>query len=341
MQPSRFMVLTGHLNDYPLPDLVGILRHQQKTGRLLIEFAKAPAIFFFKDGELVDVQMEKLVGLQALCVALAEAPASFNFNPLIQPSRRSIQPSFQKAVSELLGSWDENALETEKIVEPNALPAQERPALPAASFHHELEGPVHRALTFSSVPEELPARRYSPSVVTMAASGLLMLGLSAFIGTTGNFGTSASSTPPPSVSIPTATDVRTKLEGVQTSVVAHTVRRSEMRLREAAKNSEKRAVAEESNRKSAPEGSSSSQAKSTENATTNDQAEAKADSTSSKVRSVKVLLQIDNGLVSGASIGNHKPGMDAYEALALRIARQRRYPSKSGQETVMIKVQPE
>ena len=44
---DRFVVLTGHLNNYPLPDLIGILRHQRKSGRLLIEYAKGPATFFF------------------------------------------------------------------------------------------------------------------------------------------------------------------------------------------------------------------------------------------------------------------------------------------------------
>ena len=48
MQQSRFVILTGHLKDYPLSDLVGILRHQQKTGRLLIEYPKGPAVFYFK-----------------------------------------------------------------------------------------------------------------------------------------------------------------------------------------------------------------------------------------------------------------------------------------------------
>jgi hypothetical protein len=55
--------------------------------------------------------------------------------------------------------------------------------------------------------------------------------------------------------------------------------------------------------------------------------------------SVKVILQIENGRVVQASIGNHRSGLDAYETLALRIARQRRYSIKvAGQETVMIKV---
>ena len=48
MQNNRFVVLTGHLSNYPLSDLVGILRHQRKSGRLLIEYAKGPATFFFQ-----------------------------------------------------------------------------------------------------------------------------------------------------------------------------------------------------------------------------------------------------------------------------------------------------
>ena len=54
---------------------------------------------------------------------------------------------------------------------------------------------------------------------------------------------------------------------------------------------------------------------------------------------IKVVMQIENGRVLKASIANHKPGMDGYEAMALRIARQRRYaPTTTGGETVTISV---
>ena len=132
MQNNRFVVLTGHLSNYPLSDLVGILRHQRKSGRLLIEYPKGPATFFFQNGELIDARMNDLVGLQAICVALAQPEASFNFNPLIQSPRRSIEPSLQRAVSELFGCWDESALQIESApvepAEPLALP-------PAPPFH--------------------------------------------------------------------------------------------------------------------------------------------------------------------------------------------------------------
>jgi hypothetical protein len=55
--------------------------------------------------------------------------------------------------------------------------------------------------------------------------------------------------------------------------------------------------------------------------------------------SVKVVLQVADGRVTKASISNHEPGMAAYEALALRIARQRRYAAKvEGQQVITIKV---
>src|ERR1044072_3483219 len=57
--------------------------------------------------------MNELTGLQAICVALAQPEASFNFNPLIQSSRRSIEASYQRAVAELFGCWDESFAQIE------------------------------------------------------------------------------------------------------------------------------------------------------------------------------------------------------------------------------------
>jgi hypothetical protein len=50
-------------------------------------------------------------------------------------------------------------------------------------------------------------------------------------------------------------------------------------------------------------------------------------------------LQIEGGRVAKASIANPRSGMEAYEAMALRIARQRRFSStNTSQETVTIRV---
>jgi Flp pilus assembly protein TadD len=56
---------------------------------------------------------------------------------------------------------------------------------------------------------------------------------------------------------------------------------------------------------------------------------------------ITVSMEINNGRVTYAAVENRRPGMEAYEASALRIARQRRYPSnKNGQESFVVRLQP-
>src|SRR5687767_1405711 len=167
---DRFVVLTGHLNNYPLPDLIGILRHQRKSGRLLIEYPKGPATFFFQNGELIDARMNELTGLQAIVVAMAQPEAAFNFNPLIQSSRRSIEPSLKRVVSELLGCWDESALQIEAMPVVREVAARPEPlALPPA--------PVR---TSSLVQQRS---------VLLVTAVLIGVGLSTVIAVTGGFKT--------------------------------------------------------------------------------------------------------------------------------------------------------
>lgn len=345
MQQSRFVILTGHLKDYPLSDLVGILRHQQKTGRLLIEYPKGPAVFYFKDGELVDAQLDNLSGLQAVCVAVAQPASSFNFNPLIKPPKRTIENSMQRVVSELLGCWDENGLEIDAIapLRSGAQPAlavqqAPQPALLAAapSFNVTQATRADQALVFSSVALEVPKSHYSQPLLAIAAVGLLLLGLSTVIALTRGFGgrNPPVSAPAPAVAseiapvtkeTPTSTETQPQDLQANREVSrrgANTFADSNRRTTTAVKQ-ERTEVATSSG----PKETQTTQAEPAEN--------------SARVEPVKVVLRIENGRVSQASIANHKPGMDAVEALALRIARQRRYPAKSkGPETVVIKVSP-
>src|SRR4030095_2917754 len=185
MQDSRFVVLTGHLDSYPLSDLVGILRHQRKTGRLLIEYAKGPGVFYFKEGELVDAQLNDLSGLQAICVALAQPAASFNFNPLIQPPRTSIERSLQRVVSELLGCWDESPLQIESVAKDSTMP--DLACLPPATSDSRqlLEAGPLEPLALPAASSQLPAVKEGRTISVMVAAGLMMLGLSSVIAVTG------------------------------------------------------------------------------------------------------------------------------------------------------------
>ena len=289
MQHNRFVVLTGHLSNYPLSDLVGILRHQKKTGRLLIEYAKGPAMFFFQDGELIDARLNDLSGLQAICVALAQPDAAFNFNPLIPATRRSIEPSLQRAVSELFGCWDESALQIEAT-------AATRPA-----FEPRVE-----PLALPPAPP-LSRLRQRP-LLFMAAAVLVGIGLSTVIVVTAGF-----SANPPAAAASSEGPPAARANPPSPLAVAE-------------KPAPARPVAPKSNRRLVTAEPKSEQPVTTEQ----------------KQQPITVVMQIENGRVVNASIANRKPGMDNYEALALRIARQRRFaPTVNGGQTVTISVSPQ
>lgn len=56
-------------------------------------------------------------------------------------------------------------------------------------------------------------------------------------------------------------------------------------------------------------------------------------------QAITVVMEIENGRVIYASVPNRRAGLEAYEASALRRARERRYPAnKSGQESIVVKV---
>ena len=351
MQHSRFVVLTGHLNDYPLSDLVGILRHQQKTGRLLIEYPKGPAMFYFNEGELVDAQLNNLNGLQAICVALAQPSASFNFNPIIQPPRRSIESSLQKAVSELLGCWDENGLEIETIASGKASTRPVLLAPPSPTIGDAPEIRTDQALLSSSVAKGVPASSNRRPILAMAAAGLMMLGLSTVIAVTGGFGKRVSSAPltatsPSLSSVGSARPSSGELPSTTPPKIEHRHDASQHELgrgREVAvglvQSSRQESRTTSIGKDEAPRSDGSGAPSLAAKAPIPGGNEGETSAVTPNTDSVKVILQIENGRVVQASIGNHRSGLDAYETLALRIARQRRYSSKvAGQETVMIKV---
>ena len=348
MQNSRFVVLTGHLNDYPLSDLVGILRHQRKTGRLLIEYEKGPAAFFFHEGDLVDAKVDELTGLQAVCFALGQPPASFNFNPLIQPSQQTIEDSLQRTVSELFGCWDESNVEIEaeaidvpllqetasepKVLGDSDLGPMSTSRQAKASRTTQRSFNVYEAELLALPPAVVSPSRRPVSLLLMTVAALATLGVSTAIALSGGFRSSEGEAVERNPVVETKSDQAVDSAAKPPATGAINVDSSSLRSRarssnEASRQSSRAAAA--SNEKSAETDRQSRTAK-------NDEAVQK-----SQTESVTVVMEIENGRVLRASIANPRPGLDSYEALALRIARQRRYSSQhSGRETVKIKVSP-
>jgi hypothetical protein len=274
MQNTNFVALTGHLNDYPLADLFWILRHRRKSGRLLVEYTLGPCSFYFVEGHLVDAQLNTLNGLQAVLVSLSQPNAAFNFNPLIEPARRSINESSQKVILELLGCWDEKTINVEA----------------SAGNGQMISSPVTvEARTIYDGPEMLPAAKEvlalppSPLDRGGAGRGRQLLIASAIISLVVSFLT---------VVLFTRWSIKRDLNGS---------------LTEMAKNRQ-------------GDGSRDRE-------------------TGANVQTVKVRVEVLNGRVTQSFIEEHRPGLEAYETLAQRIARQRRYPATtSGQDTVTVKI---
>lgn len=281
MQSTNFVVLTGHLNDYPLADLISILRHQRKTGRLLIEYQVGPCAFYFAEGDLVDAQLNSLGGLQAIIVALSQPNAAFNFNPLIPPPRRSINESSQKVVLELLGCWEEKTIDVQ------------------SSTTAEIEQAIPVLPSLSSLPSQATLELIETDEAALLPAAKERLALPPAPSTQG--------------SVP-----RIRQVVLMSAVISLLV--SLLTVVSLTSWFNKKAASPELSRN---------------NRTMRNQSgllEANA-------QTVKVIVRVEDGRVTQAFVAEPRAGLEAYEALALRVARGRRYPAKaSGEETLLLRI---
>lgn len=277
MQSTNFVALTGHLNEYPLADLIGILRRRRKTGRLLIEYPAGPCSFYFLEGNLVDAQLNSLGGLQAVLVALAQPNASFNFNPLIQPPHHSISGSSQKVILELLGCSEEREIDVEaspengRVVSLTSSP--DSAVTPSIDLHQEALPRPQELLALPPSPLETATRRRHKQV--LIASAIISLLVSFF-----------------TVAALTRWLIKKDLFAAISAM--------------GKKETSAGILGEEAG---------------------------------ANTQIVKVVVRVEHGRVSQAFIEDHHPGLEAYEAMALKIARALHYaPTASGQETVRIRI---
>jgi hypothetical protein len=104
------MSLNGQLGDLHLSELIEFFCNQRKTGRLKIDYALAPGVFFVKEGELTDAKVGSLNGRDAVFFALTLPSAAFDFSAGVQSSRRTINEPWASVVLEGLRRIDEGAM---------------------------------------------------------------------------------------------------------------------------------------------------------------------------------------------------------------------------------------
>lgn len=104
------MSLSGQLSDLHLSELIEFFCNQRKTGRLKVDYALAPGVFFIKDGELTDAKVGALNGKDAVFFALTLPSAAFDFSAGVQSQRRTINEQWASVVLEGLRRIDEGAM---------------------------------------------------------------------------------------------------------------------------------------------------------------------------------------------------------------------------------------
>ena len=319
VERTQFVVLAGHLDEQPLPDLIRRLRVQRKSGRLQVEYPDGPAAFFFDEGQLVDARLGTLRGVDAVYAALSLGGAPLTFTPLVRPPERSIDRQGQRFVEDLIeGPRREGLGEIKAAGRELDAPTQGAPRgtalqLPPAA---EIVAPLEHRLT--AVEEAIidTSRRFSRErlvyalVISFLAGLSLVATLGAFFDPFGPRGASPAQT---------SLSNRAAGAGAAAPPAAATT--------DAAQKAEPAATEPE------PLVPSAAAVIGTR------KAEGFAVPRGGLV--VQVLVEVENGRVVDARVWNPRPGADAYEAVALRMARERRYPETfSGGERLRIRVKP-
>lgn len=339
---TQFVVLTGHLDEQPLPDLIRRLRLLKKSGRLQVEYADAPGAFFFEDGQLVDAQLGSLRGVEALYSALALGGASFNFNPLVRPPERSIDRQGQQFIRDLIDAPRREGLAEIRAVgagldarQPSSpsLPQGAQLQLPPAA---ELMAPLEERLTAVEDAIHSTSHRFSRERLIYAVVIGFLAGLSIVTTLGVIYG-----------------PFRSKPMTVAGTTLPETRATNDKLTGDAARASSDETANKEqgSERGGLPQSPNSNQ--NAEPAT--EQAQTPVPSTAAVISTrksgdaptvrgayvVQVLVEVTDGRVTDARVSNPRPGAGAYESVALKMARERRYPeSFSGSEKLRIMVKP-
>jgi cytoskeletal protein RodZ len=335
------MVLTGHLDDQSLPDLIRTLRVQRKSGRLQVEYTDTPGSFFFEDGQLVDARLGSLRGLEALYAALALDGASFNFNPLVRPPERSIDRQQQKFITDLVEIPRRENLAEIKVAGgafPNAA-ARVHSAQPAplqlAPVSAELIAPLEERLTAVEAAVNATSRRFSRERLVYAVVISFLVGLTLVTALQALIDLR-----PPPASARGATGG----EAARTAASATTVKRGDEGValagRAGVANASQAASATK-NESPAPVATSPVATPDATQIASSDARARNGGTANARGYDVRVLLEVRDGQVTNARVLNPRPGAKAYEALALKTARQRRYPKNfTGGDTWKVRVKP-
>jgi hypothetical protein len=349
--------MNGQLSDLHLSELIEFFCNQRKTGRLKVDYALAPGVFFIKDGELVDAKVGTLNGKDAVFFALTLPSAAFDFSAGMNSSRRTINESWASVVLEGLRRIDEGVMpEFDAFVgeeEVDEATLEYLSCLEEAKGK-EVEAAKADAAKASADKKESDAPAFAPLSMTVEASGsgggkskamiagvvaaLVLVCAVAAIPVSRRFARKdapAAVSTPQQATAPVETPAATST-GDAASTPADTSTTDAAATDEAARREQQQRDARERARKQREEA-----AKNAAQDQTLASPVVKATPTApSGAKTVRVQISYDEaGRVTQAAAIGTSPGAEAYAATAVRVARSRHFtPGKAGSTVVTIPI---
>jgi len=344
------MALTGELSDLSLSELIEFFCNQRKTGRLKVIYPHLPGYFYIQAGALVDARIGSLTGIDAVYYALTLPNASFKFDPELEMEQRTINQPWTQVVLEGLRRMDEG-IEPEPPIKREELPDDndlEQAFENVITRNDQESSRVPMAMTVNT----LAAPGRSRKMMFAAMAIVVLIGITVTVLLTSGYALADGTASIPPVALQDTaqdssdtstgveteraaaaepTDVQSSVESVAESAAAPATLDVSAQLRE-----RERQARERERRRAEEERASASAAKTQPEATpaastATMNATKKTDAPKAGPKMVTVQVTYDEaGRVTQAS------GSDP---TALRIARQKRFPSgKAGSTTITIPI---
>lgn len=357
------MAFTGQLNDLALSELIEFFCNQRKTGRLKVDYALAPGVFFIKDGDLVDAKVGALNGTEAVFCALTLPSASFDFSAGMQSSRRTINDSWASVVLEGLRRIDEGimpdasqAFATEEEIDEatieylNCIESAKEDAATAArgaaknSDAADNSFPLPMSQTLEATSDHGSKRKF---VVAGVAAALVLVCVVAAVPLSKRFSRSSASSTPATAAAAQSSNGTSTAQGdnnASATPAASTDPNAATGATDAAASSEAAALQARREREARLERQRKLEAKKEAAAQASTEANA-SDVAAPKPaavgpKTVRVSVSYDEaGRVTQTSVVGSSPGAEAYASTAVRVARGRRFPAgKAGSAVVTIPI---
>jgi hypothetical protein len=357
------MAFTGQLNDLALSELIEFFCNQRKTGRLKVDYALAPGVFFIKEGDLVDAKVGALNGTEAVFFALTLPSASFDFSAGMQSSRRTINDSWASVVLEGLRRIDEGilpdasqAFASEEEIDEATIEylncietAKEEAATTARAAAKNSDAddnsfPLPMSQTLEATKEGGSKKKF---VVAGVAAALVLACLVAAVPLSKRFArSSASAAPAPASSAAqattgaadTASDNNASAATPAASIDPNATTATDAATTEASALAARREREARMERQRKLEAKREAAAQASTDANAPEVAAPKPAVAGPKT--VRVSVSYDEaGRVTQTSVVGSSPGAEAYASNAVRVARGRRFPAgKAGSAVVTIPI---